>query len=173
MSTPEVRGLTSGDAGLAREISAAAARLQAPADPAAVQHVQVAIDAHDIGNVRPFWQAVPGYAVASDGGEAGEVELRARGGEHGRDVLGLTGCHAGEAGAGGVAGRRLQALRCTRCAASIHQTLISGEYDIRWRRLVHSPAWLGPTHDRGASVRRLDALDRLVRQNLASASGLR
>ena len=47
-------------AGLAREISAAAARLQAPADPAAVQHVQVAIDALDIAKARPFWHSVLG-----------------------------------------------------------------------------------------------------------------
>jgi 4a-hydroxytetrahydrobiopterin dehydratase len=66
LSTAEVRGLTSRDISMAREISAAAARLQVPADPAAVQHLQVAIDALDIANVRPFWQAVLGYAVAGD-----------------------------------------------------------------------------------------------------------
>jgi 4a-hydroxytetrahydrobiopterin dehydratase len=66
LCTAEVRGLTSRDAGLAREISAAATRLRAPADPASVQHVQVAIDALDIAKVRPFWQAVLGYAKYSD-----------------------------------------------------------------------------------------------------------
>jgi 4a-hydroxytetrahydrobiopterin dehydratase len=66
LCTAEVHGLTSRDANLAREISAAAARLQAPSDPAAGQHVQVAIDALDIAAVRPFWQAVLGYAVAGD-----------------------------------------------------------------------------------------------------------
>ena len=66
VSTAEVRGLTTRDTSLATEISAAAARLQAPADPSAVQHVQVAIDALDIASVRPFWQAVLGYAVAGD-----------------------------------------------------------------------------------------------------------
>src|ERR1022692_5098887 len=40
LCTAEIQGLTSRDAALAREISAAAARLQAPPDPAAVQHVQ-------------------------------------------------------------------------------------------------------------------------------------
>ena len=54
-------------AGLAREISAAAARLQAPHDPAAVQHVQVAIDALDIAKARPFWHSVLGYAAARRG----------------------------------------------------------------------------------------------------------
>jgi 4a-hydroxytetrahydrobiopterin dehydratase len=66
LCTAEVQGLTSQDADLAREISAAAARLQVPADPTAVQHVQVAIDAMDIANIRPFWQAVLGYAEVGD-----------------------------------------------------------------------------------------------------------
>jgi 4a-hydroxytetrahydrobiopterin dehydratase len=61
--TPEFMagGLTEPDASLARQISAAAQDLQAVADPAAVQHVQVAIDALDIAKVRPFWHAVLGY----------------------------------------------------------------------------------------------------------------
>ncbi len=66
LATAEVRGLTSSDADLARQISVAAARLDAPADPAAVQHVQVAIDALDIARVRPFWHAVLGYCEADD-----------------------------------------------------------------------------------------------------------
>jgi 4a-hydroxytetrahydrobiopterin dehydratase len=66
LATAEVHGLTSQDADLARQISAAAARLQAPADPASVEHVQVAIDASDIAKVRPFWQAVLGYDVVGD-----------------------------------------------------------------------------------------------------------
>jgi len=66
LCTAEVEGLTSRDADLAREISAAAAGLQVPADPTEVQHVQVAIDAMDIASVRPFWRAVLGYAEAGD-----------------------------------------------------------------------------------------------------------
>ncbi len=66
LGTAEAEGLTNKDADLAREISAAAARLRFPADPAAVQHVQVAIDAMDIARVRPFWQAVLGYAPVGD-----------------------------------------------------------------------------------------------------------
>lgn len=66
LSTAGARGLTSRDAGLAREISAAAARLQVRADPAAVQHVQVTIDALDIARVRLFWHAVLGYPVYRD-----------------------------------------------------------------------------------------------------------
>jgi 4a-hydroxytetrahydrobiopterin dehydratase len=66
VGTAGLQGLTSRDADLAREISAAAARRQAAADPAAVQHVQVAIDALDIAKVRPFWHAVLGYALVGD-----------------------------------------------------------------------------------------------------------
>ena len=66
LCTAAVHGLTKRDAELAREISAAAAGMQAPAAPAAVQHVQVAIDALDIAKVRPFWHAVLGYAVVGE-----------------------------------------------------------------------------------------------------------
>jgi 4a-hydroxytetrahydrobiopterin dehydratase len=62
-------GVTQRDVSLARQISAAARRLQAPADPSAVQHVQIAIDALDIARVRPFWRAVLGYP------EVGEEDL--------------------------------------------------------------------------------------------------
>lgn len=64
--TQEVGGLTERDVSLARQISAAARELRAPADPAGVQHVQVAIDALDIRSVRPFWRAVLGYAEVGD-----------------------------------------------------------------------------------------------------------
>jgi 4a-hydroxytetrahydrobiopterin dehydratase len=66
LRTAEVHGLTSRDASLAREISAAADRLKVEADPATVQHVQVAIDAMDIARVRPFWRAVLGYPEVGD-----------------------------------------------------------------------------------------------------------
>jgi len=66
LCTAEVQGLTSRDADFAREISAAAAGLRVPADTTEVQHVQVAIDAMDIASVRPFWQAVLGYAEVGD-----------------------------------------------------------------------------------------------------------
>src|SRR5260370_21443267 len=59
--TRDVEGLTERDVDLARRFFAAARDLQVPADPAAVQHVQVAIDALDIDRVRPFWHAVLGY----------------------------------------------------------------------------------------------------------------
>jgi 4a-hydroxytetrahydrobiopterin dehydratase len=59
-------GLTDREVSLARQISAAARRLQAAADPAAVQQVQIAIDALDIARVRPFWHAVLGYPEVGD-----------------------------------------------------------------------------------------------------------
>jgi 4a-hydroxytetrahydrobiopterin dehydratase len=59
-------GVTERDVSLARQISAAARRLQAPADPSAVQHVQIATDALDIAAVRPFWRAVLGYPEVGD-----------------------------------------------------------------------------------------------------------
>jgi 4a-hydroxytetrahydrobiopterin dehydratase len=62
-------GLTERDVSLARQISAAARQAHVPAEPAAVQQVQIAIDALDIARVRPFWHAVLGYP------EAGEEDL--------------------------------------------------------------------------------------------------
>jgi len=65
----EHEGLSDRDVQLARQISAAARELGAPADPSAVQHVQVAIDALVTPEVRPFWRAVLGYQ------EVGEEDL--------------------------------------------------------------------------------------------------
>jgi 4a-hydroxytetrahydrobiopterin dehydratase len=62
-------GLSERDVSLARQISAAARQAHVPAEPAAVQQVQIAIDALDIARVRPFWHAVLGYP------EAGEEDL--------------------------------------------------------------------------------------------------
>jgi 4a-hydroxytetrahydrobiopterin dehydratase len=62
----DVGGLTERDTALARQISSAARDLGIAADPSAVQHVQVAIDARDIASVRPFWRAVLGFAEVDD-----------------------------------------------------------------------------------------------------------
>lgn len=59
-------GLSEQDVTVARQISAAAARLGVPADPSGVQHVQVAIDALVSADVRPFWVAVLGYEAFGD-----------------------------------------------------------------------------------------------------------
>jgi 4a-hydroxytetrahydrobiopterin dehydratase len=58
-------GLSRRDLELARQISAAASALGAPAD-AAVQDVQVTIDALDVPAVRAFWRAVLGYREVGD-----------------------------------------------------------------------------------------------------------
>ena len=54
-------GLSARDIELARKISAAARELNAPADPTAVQDVNLTIDALVTPDVLPFWRAVLGY----------------------------------------------------------------------------------------------------------------
>jgi 4a-hydroxytetrahydrobiopterin dehydratase len=67
--THDVLGLTDLDVELAHQISAAARALDIAADPAAVQTVQLTIDALVTADVRPFWRAVLGYE------EVGEEDL--------------------------------------------------------------------------------------------------
>jgi 4a-hydroxytetrahydrobiopterin dehydratase len=62
-------GVSDGDVGLARRISAAARELGLPADPSAVQTLQVSIDALVRPDVSPFWRAVLGGYVDRDGPE--------------------------------------------------------------------------------------------------------
>jgi 4a-hydroxytetrahydrobiopterin dehydratase len=64
--THDVDGLSERDVKLAREISAAARKLNVPADPTAVQTVQITIDALVRPTVMPFWRAVLGYREAGD-----------------------------------------------------------------------------------------------------------
>lgn len=71
----DVNGLSERDVALARQISAAARELDAPADPTAVQTLEVGIDAMVGPEVRPFWRAVLGYK--DEDGEL--VDPRARG----------------------------------------------------------------------------------------------
>ncbi|HEX6499777.1 MAG TPA: VOC family protein [Micromonosporaceae bacterium] len=59
-------GLTDLDVDLARRISAAARELGVPADPSAVQDVQLTVDALVCAEVRPFWRAVLGYREKGD-----------------------------------------------------------------------------------------------------------
>ncbi|MDI1462441.1 VOC family protein [Catellatospora sp. KI3] len=54
------------DVELARQISAAAAKLGVPADPAAVQLLSISIDALVTADVLPFWRAVLGYRRLGD-----------------------------------------------------------------------------------------------------------
>jgi 4a-hydroxytetrahydrobiopterin dehydratase len=51
---------------LARQISAAAKELDIPADPAAVQLINVTLDALVGANVLPFWRALLGYHQIGD-----------------------------------------------------------------------------------------------------------
>ena len=66
---PDYYGLSERDVELARRISAAARELGVPADPTAVQTVQVTIDALVIPAVMPFWRAVLGYRDRGDSPE--------------------------------------------------------------------------------------------------------
>jgi 4a-hydroxytetrahydrobiopterin dehydratase len=61
LRTHDIDGLSERDVELALQISAAARELDVPADPAAVQTVQVAIDALVGPGVLPFWRALLGY----------------------------------------------------------------------------------------------------------------
>ncbi len=58
--------LSEHDVELARQISAAARELGVPADPTAVQSVQVTLDALVHPDVMPFWRAVLGYRQVGD-----------------------------------------------------------------------------------------------------------
>lgn len=65
--THDSGSLTEKDVDLARRISAIAEELGLAPDPSAVQRLQVAIDAQDVGAVAPFWRAALRYdAVADD-----------------------------------------------------------------------------------------------------------
>jgi 4a-hydroxytetrahydrobiopterin dehydratase len=61
LTTHDIGGLSERDVELAREISAAARELGVPAEPAAVQQVNLTIDALVSAEVLPFWRAVLGY----------------------------------------------------------------------------------------------------------------
>lgn len=62
----DVPGLTERDLELARQISGAARELDIRADPAAVQDVDLTIDALGRLRVIPFWRAVLGYEQVGD-----------------------------------------------------------------------------------------------------------
>lgn len=65
LTSHDVGQLSRRDLELARLISAAARELGVPADPAAVQDVQLTMDFAD-PRVRPFWRAVLGYDEVGD-----------------------------------------------------------------------------------------------------------
>ncbi|MGW8955857.1 VOC family protein [Streptomyces sp. NPDC055709] len=67
--TDDYYGLTERHIELARQISAVARRLDIPADPSAVQTVQVTVDALAGSDVVPFWRALLGYQDRANSGE--------------------------------------------------------------------------------------------------------
>jgi 4a-hydroxytetrahydrobiopterin dehydratase len=64
--THDIDALSQKDVDLAQKISSAAARLGILAQPAAVQSVQLTIDALEIDKVKPFWRAVLNYREKGD-----------------------------------------------------------------------------------------------------------
>jgi 4a-hydroxytetrahydrobiopterin dehydratase len=67
--TDDYYGMSERDLELARQISASAREMGVPADPSAVNTVQVTIDALVIPEVLPFWRAVLGYVDRDAEGE--------------------------------------------------------------------------------------------------------
>jgi 4a-hydroxytetrahydrobiopterin dehydratase len=66
LMTHDVDGLSERDVDLARRISAVAQELGIAADPAAVEQVQVTIDALVVADIMPFWRGVLGYKQVGD-----------------------------------------------------------------------------------------------------------
>ena len=66
LNTHDIDRLSERDIELARQISAAARELGFPADPSAVQTVQVTIDALVGPSVMPFWRDLLGYREMGD-----------------------------------------------------------------------------------------------------------
>ncbi|WP_278234977.1 VOC family protein [Isoptericola sp. AK164] len=62
----DVGGLSRRDVALAQDVSAAADRLGLTADPAALQDVELTIDATDRERIMPFWAVVLGHERAGD-----------------------------------------------------------------------------------------------------------
>jgi 4a-hydroxytetrahydrobiopterin dehydratase len=77
--TDDHYGLSERDVELARRISAVARALGLPADPSAVQTVQVTIDALVGPQVLPFWRAVLGYQERGDSPDEDLIDPRGRG----------------------------------------------------------------------------------------------
>jgi 4a-hydroxytetrahydrobiopterin dehydratase len=72
-------GMSQRDVELAQQISAVARELGVPADPSAVQTVQVTIDALVHPEVMPFWRAVLGYEYRADSPDEDLIDPRGRG----------------------------------------------------------------------------------------------
>jgi 4a-hydroxytetrahydrobiopterin dehydratase len=70
LTSHDTGGVTRRDVDLARTISGYAAELGAPADPGALQVLEIALDSADREEVMPFWAAVLGLQTSDD-----ELEL--------------------------------------------------------------------------------------------------
>ena len=77
--TDDYYGLSGRDLELARRISALAREQGLPADPSAVQTVQVSIDAFVGPEVLPFWRAVLGYEYRGDSPDEDLIDPHGRG----------------------------------------------------------------------------------------------
>jgi 4a-hydroxytetrahydrobiopterin dehydratase len=77
--TSDYCGLSERDLELARRISAVARERGVPADPTALQTVQVSVDALVSGDVMPFWRAVLGYEYRPDSPDEDLIDPRGRG----------------------------------------------------------------------------------------------
>ena len=77
--TDDYYGMSRRDVELARQISALARELDAPADPMAVESLEVIVGALAVPEVMPFWHAVLGYEQRGDSPEEDLVDPRGRG----------------------------------------------------------------------------------------------
>lgn len=66
LASHDVGGVTQRDIRLAREISEAAGRLGAKAEPEALSVTELALDTHDRHEIASFWAAVLGYEEGDD-----------------------------------------------------------------------------------------------------------
>jgi 4a-hydroxytetrahydrobiopterin dehydratase len=77
--TDDYFGLSEGHIELARRITTVAREMGFPADPSAVQTVQVSVDALVSADVMPFWRAVLGYEYRGDSPDEDLIDPRGRG----------------------------------------------------------------------------------------------
>jgi len=77
--TDDSYGISERDVELARQISTVARELGVPADPSALQTVQISIDALVSREVMPFWRAVLGYEYRPDSPDEDLIDQRGRG----------------------------------------------------------------------------------------------